>query len=78
MVVLGVVGQMGPLVGTRAYPRNATGSNRLGMGVCAVAMAVVAMAAGGLRGMLRRENERRDEEERRMGGRGGRKMRFIL
>jgi len=78
MVVLGVVGQMGPLVGTRVYPRDGTGNNRLGMGVCAVALAVVAMAAGGLRGMLRRGNERRDEEERRMGGRGGRKMRFIL
>ena len=78
MVVLNVLGQMGPLVGTRVYPRDGTGSNRLGMGVCAVAMGVVAMAAGGLRGMLRRGNERKDEDERRMGGRGRRRMRFIL
>ncbi|KAF8421249.1 major facilitator superfamily domain-containing protein [Tirmania nivea] len=78
MVVLGVVGQMGPLVGTRVYPRDGTGNNRLGMGLCAVALAVVAVAAGTLRGMLKRANETRDEEERRMGGRGGRRMRFIL
>ncbi|KAF8459576.1 major facilitator superfamily domain-containing protein [Terfezia claveryi] len=78
MVVLGIVGQMGPLVGTRVYPRDGTGNNRLGMGVCALALGVVAIGAGGLRRMLRRGNERRDEEERRMGGRGERRMRFIL
>lgn len=78
MVVLGVVGQMGPLVGTRVYPRDGTGNNRLGMGVCALALGVVAIGAGGLRVMLKRGNERRDAEERRMGGRGERRMRFIL
>lgn len=81
MVVLNVVGQMGPLLGTRVYPRvegAEGGSNRFGMAVCAVAMGVVGVAAGGLRGMLRRGNVRGEEEERRRGGRGERRMRFML
>ena len=74
MVVLNVVGQMGPLVGTRVYPKG--GGNSWGMGVCALAMLGVAVAAGVLRGMLKRSNDRKEREEGR--GRGGRSMRFIL
>ena len=75
MIVLNVVGQMGPLLGTRVYPRGVAGGNKVGMGVCAVAMLCVAGLAGWLRVLLRRENDKR----RAWRGRGRAKgMDFIL
>lgn len=59
MTILNVVGQCGPLIGTRLYPdRDAPGYVR-GMAVCAGAMAGVVVLAGVLRVVLVRENRRR-------------------
>ncbi|KAF8463486.1 major facilitator superfamily domain-containing protein [Kalaharituber pfeilii] len=80
MVLLNVIGQMGPLMGTRVYPRDKAGEgNAFGMGVCGVAMLAVAVLAGGLRWLLRRENEGEQGRWRRGKGRGkGARMRYIL
>jgi MFS family permease len=59
IAVLNVVGQMGPLIGTRLYP-DVEGPYYLnGMIVCAVAMGMVAVLAFALRLVLSRENDRR-------------------
>lgn len=58
MAVLNVVGQMGPLVGTRLYP-DVDGPYFLkGMTVCAVSMAMVVILAFALRVVLKRQNTR--------------------
>lgn len=67
MVLLNVVGQMGPLVGTRVYPEGSGPEYRLGMGVCGGAMAVVVVCTVVVRGMLKRAN-----------GEGGKEWKFIL
>lgn len=78
-----VVGQCGPLVGTRLYPKTDAPWFSRGMGVCAVAMLGVAGLALGLRAYLARANGRLDgeaghgevvdveEEEGLVGGAGG-------
>ncbi|KAK1065003.1 hypothetical protein LTR74_008279 [Friedmanniomyces endolithicus] len=59
MAMLNVIGQMGPLLGTRLYP-DAEGPYYVkGMSVCAVAMAMVGVLAFTLRMVLRAENARR-------------------
>ncbi|TKA33566.1 hypothetical protein B0A50_00401 [Salinomyces thailandicus] len=58
MAMLNVIGQMGPLVGTRLYPEAEAPFYVKGMSVCAVAMLVVAGLALALRMVLRRENAR--------------------
>ncbi|KAK5117361.1 hypothetical protein LTR62_005978 [Meristemomyces frigidus] len=64
MAVLNVIGQMGPLVGTRLYP-DAEGPYYVkGMSVCAGAMALVAVLALVLRFVLEAENARRRSEWR--------------
>lgn len=58
IAVLNVVGQMGPLVGTRLYP-DAEGPYYVkGMTVCAFAMGMVVVLAFALRIVLSRENAR--------------------
>lgn len=59
IAVMNIVGQMGPLVGTRLYP-DAEGPYFVkGMSVCAVSMGMVAILAFALRVVLSRENARR-------------------
>lgn len=58
MTILNVVGQCGPLIGTRLYP-DAEGPGYVkGMAVCAGAMGLVVVLASGLRVVLRRQNGR--------------------
>ncbi|KAK4121734.1 MFS general substrate transporter, partial [Parathielavia appendiculata] len=58
-----VVGQCGPLVGTRLYPDREAPYYVKGMAVCAVAMVGVAVLAGVLGVWLGRVNKRWDTEE---------------
>ncbi|OQO09685.1 hypothetical protein B0A48_05087 [Cryoendolithus antarcticus] len=69
MAVLNVIGQMGPLVGTRLYPDSDGPFYVKGMSVCAGAMGCVAILALALRWVLMRENRR--ERGRRKGGEAG-------
>lgn len=57
-----VIGQMGPLIGTRLYPKEDGPWFTGGMGVCAVAMLGVASLALGLRAYLARANRRADRD----------------
>ena len=59
MAVLNVIGQMGPLLGTRLYPDDDAPYFVRGMGVCAGAMALVFVLALVLRLVLKRENARK-------------------
>ena len=59
-----VVGQCGPLVGTRLYPDREGPYYARGMAVCAVAMGGVVVLAGGLRWWMGRRNRRWEREER--------------
>lgn len=61
--LLQVVGQCGPLVGTRLYPDRDAPYYTRGMTVCAVAMLAVAVLAVVLRWWLQRVNRRWDREE---------------
>ncbi|KAM7203791.1 Major facilitator superfamily domain containing protein [Naviculisporaceae sp. PSN 640] len=67
--LLQVVGQCGPLVGTRLYPGGGGPYWTTGMAVCAAAMGGVAVLALGLRGYLGWLNRRLERE-----GGGGRKV----
>lgn len=58
-----VIGQCGPLVGTRLYPRTDGPWFTKGMGICAGAMLGVAGLAVALRWHLARRNRRWDQEE---------------
>ncbi|KAK1829032.1 major facilitator superfamily domain-containing protein [Podospora conica] len=87
-VLMQVVGQCGPLVGTRLYPEGEGPFYVRGMAVCAGGMVGVAVLAGGLRGYLgwrngvldRREGEGEGEGEGLVrGGTGGEKgFRYML
>lgn len=57
-----VIGQTGPLIGTRLYPKEDGPWFSSGMGVCAVAMFGVAGLALGLRAYLARANGRVDRD----------------
>ncbi|KAK5687455.1 hypothetical protein LTS10_001593 [Elasticomyces elasticus] len=58
MAMLNIIGQMGPLLGTRLYP-DADGPYYVkGMSVCAVAMALAGILAFALRLVLKAENAR--------------------
>lgn len=61
--LLQVVGQCGPLVGTRLYPDHDAPYYTAGMQACAAAMLAVAVLAGVLRVYLARANRRWDREE---------------
>lgn len=58
ITILNVVGQCGPLLGTRLYPEKEGPFYGRGMAVCAGFMALVAVLAAGLRWWLLRENRR--------------------
>lgn len=55
-----VIGQTGPLIGTRLYPKTDGPWFTGGMGICAAAMFGVAVLALGLRAFLARANQRFD------------------
>ena len=59
MAILQVIGQMGPLVGTRLYPDSQAPYFVVGMAVCAGAMSVMFALALALRFVLIRENNKR-------------------
>ncbi|KAI7548947.1 MFS general substrate transporter [Hortaea werneckii] len=58
MAMLNIIGQMGPLVGTRLYPDAEAPYYVKGMAVCAVSMAMVAGLALALRLVLKAQNAR--------------------
>ncbi|KAI3402191.1 hypothetical protein diail_120 [Diaporthe ilicicola] len=62
-----VIGQTGPLIGTRLYPKTDGPWFTGGMGVCAAAMFGVAILALGLRAYLARANRRSERDEGRRG-----------
>ncbi|CAD6441310.1 d9a6ee20-bc21-49e9-a6d5-da4429aab8f1 [Sclerotinia trifoliorum] len=66
--IMQIIGQCGPLVGTRLYPDSQAPFYRQGMGVCALVMMVVAILGVGLRCWLVRENRRGWERYERVGG----------
>ncbi|KAI9780246.1 MAG: hypothetical protein M1839_006806 [Geoglossum umbratile] len=85
MAMLNIIGQCGPLLGTRLYPEEDGPFYVRGMAVCAGFMLVVFFVSVGLRVYLGRENRRRDREseegdrEGLVGGEKGVKgFRFIL
>jgi MFS family permease len=57
VALLNVIGQMGPLLGTRLYPDHEGPFYLRGMAVCATAMISAAMLTGLLRVLLKREND---------------------
>lgn len=70
IAVLNVIGQMGPLVGTRLYP-DAEGPYYVkGMSVCAGAMGMVVILALALRLVLKRENGKSREKWKQAEGEG--------
>lgn len=71
MVLLNVVGQMGPLVGVRLFPEDDAPWFVRGLGVSAACMAGVAGLAAGLRCWLRRLNRREAQRESERWGREG-------
>lgn len=58
VVMLNLLGQFGPLVGTRLYPNTDKPYYVRGMAVCSLFMFLVALLAWWLRRLLIRENER--------------------
>lgn len=62
MAMLNIIGQMGPLVGTRLYPDAEAPYYVKGMAVCAVSMAMVAGLALALRFVLKAQNARSRRE----------------
>lgn len=90
VVMLGFLGQLGPLIGVRLYPDEEGPYYTKGMAVCAGFMAAVAGLTWGLRGYLKRKNAEGyvkiedaadDDEEGLMEGKrrgGGRRFVFIL
>ena len=87
VVMLGFLGQLGPLIGVRLYPDEEGPYYTKGMAICAAFMAAAAALAWGLRGYLRRKNAEEfvevqdDDEEGLVEGkrkRGGGRFVFIL
>lgn len=77
MAVLNVIGQMGPLLGTRLYPDSDAPYFVKGMSVCAIAMALVGVLAFVLRLVLQRENARRKARRRGQVGDAGKDFIYI-
>jgi len=77
MAILQVVGQCGPLLGTRLYPEDEGPYYVRGMAVCGAAMVAVGLLVGVQRWRLKRANRERDRKEA-MEGRVGRGWRFML
>lgn len=87
VVMLGFLGQLGPLIGVTLYPDEEGPYYTKGMAICAAFMAAVAGLAWGLRAYLRRQNAvglvevQDDDEEGLVEGkrkRGGGRFVFIL
>ncbi|OJD40350.1 mfs transporter [Diplodia corticola] len=70
MAVLNVVGQCGPLLGTRLFPEEEGPYYVRGLGTCAGFMMCAAVLAAGLRCVLARENARRRRRRERGAMRG--------
>jgi MFS family permease len=72
IAILNIIGQCGPLLGTRLYPQTDGPWYVKGMAVCSFFMLVVAVLAVGLRVLLQRENRAQtgsvDGEERERDG----------
>ncbi|KAG9243381.1 MFS transporter-like protein [Calycina marina] len=62
IAILNIIGQCGPLLGTRVYPSSGSPYYRTGMWVCAGFMLFNALLALGLRMLLVWENKRLDEK----------------
>jgi MFS family permease len=73
MAILNIIGQCGPLVGTRLYPDIDAPFYVRGMGICAIFMTTVGCLAFLLRIVLARANERADALRSRRSGRGDEK-----
>ena len=71
MTILNVVGQCGPLIGTRLYPESDRPWFVKGMAGCAVAMGAVFLLAITLRSVLVAENRRRERASRARAIEGG-------
>ena len=67
VVMLNLLGQLGPLVGTRLYPDSDKPYYVKGMAVCSVFMFIVALLAWWLRRLLVRENEKQTQLEEVLG-----------
>lgn len=71
IAMLNVVGQCGPLLGTRMFPAGEAPYYRRGMAVCAGFMGVNALLAGVLRWYFVRENRKMEREEEERAAEGG-------
>ncbi|KAL9622607.1 MAG: hypothetical protein Q9160_003104 [Pyrenula sp. 1 TL-2023] len=60
MAVLNLVGQCGPLIGVRAFPKSDEPGYVKGMGICALAMLAVVVFAASLGIVLKKRNEAMD------------------
>lgn len=69
---MGLVGQCGPLLGTRIYPATDSPYYRVGMWICAVFMVFNVVLALTLRTVLKWENRRLDAKYRKIDQRAGR------
>lgn len=84
VVMLGFLGQLGPLIGVRLYPDEEGPYYTKGMAICTGFMAVVAGLAWGLRGYLRRKNVEEyievedDDREGLVEGKRKRRRRFVF
>lgn len=66
MALLNIIGQCGPLLGTRIYPKSEGPYYRKGFIICAVFMFFNGFLALVLRTLLQRQNKKLEEEERRV------------
>lgn len=64
MALLNIVGQCGPLLGTRIYPKSEAPYYTKGMSICAAFMFFNGFLALVLRTLLQRQNKKLEEEER--------------
>lgn len=62
LALLEVLGQFGPIIGSRLYPSAQAPRYTEGMGVCAGTLFLSAVVALGLRQVFRRENRKLDEK----------------
>lgn len=62
IIILNIIGQCGPVLGTRLYPTNEGPFYTKGQSVCAAFMFFTTLLAIGLRTLLWRENKRLDKK----------------
>ncbi|KFX95719.1 hypothetical protein V490_03700 [Pseudogymnoascus sp. VKM F-3557] len=78
MALLNIIGQCGPLLGTRIYPKSEGPYYRKGFIICAAFMFFNGFLALVLRTLLQKQNKKLDEEERRVGEPAGRDGKVAL